>query len=249
MDRLRHLIVRPPAARADLSAWPARPGPPVGGLAAVVARMTLAVGLSCALLGGCERAGGGAAAGKNDGARGANGGASAGPGRIAAVHSPAVDKALAGFCDKRWPAAGADARAFGPGPASRPLGKDVDHSGRWRWINYWATWCKPCLEEMPMLGRWRDALVRERRPFALELWSVDEDLSALQERVKAGVPGPVRHIRSPDTLADYLQTLGMDRDAVLPIHMLVDPQGMLRCVRVGSVRPADWGTVRKLVTR
>src|SRR5258706_9053160 len=28
----------------------------------------------------------------------------------------------------------------------------------WRWVNVWATWCKPCVEELPLLGRWHDQL-------------------------------------------------------------------------------------------
>jgi thiol-disulfide isomerase/thioredoxin len=31
-------------------------------------------------------------------------------------------------------------------------------SNTWRWINVWATWCKPCVEEIPRLVKWRDKL-------------------------------------------------------------------------------------------
>lgn len=156
-------------------------------------------------------------------------------------------KLLDGFCDKHWPAAGADARPFGAGPVARALDAKAVHTGRWRWINFWATWCKPCIEEMPMLGRWRDALVKQGHPFALELWTIDEDQAALDARLKQGVPAPVWHVAGAEPLGDFLETLGLDRGAVLPIHMLVDPSGQLRCVRAGSVRPADWGIIRKLV--
>ena len=156
-------------------------------------------------------------------------------------------KVLDGFCDKHWPALGAGIQPFAGGPKARALDDKADHSGRWRWINFWATWCKPCIEEMPMLGRWRDALVKQRHPFALELWTVDEDQQALDARLKQGVPAPVWHVAGAEPLGDYLASLGLDRGAVLPIHMLVDPAGNLRCVRAGSVRPADWGIVRKLV--
>ncbi len=173
-------------------------------------------------------------------------GVPAGGARVAAVKPAEEDAALKTFCDKRWPASGPKSRAFGEGPAATPP-KGAKNAGKWRWINYWATWCKPCLAEMPMLGRWRDALVKDGLPVALELWSVDEDEAALKARVGKGVPGEVWRIAGPDPLGDYLAGLGMARDSVLPIHMVVDPQGKLRCVRVGSVRPAHWGTVKKLL--
>ncbi len=156
---------------------------------------------------------------------------------------------LAGFCDKHWPGSGAGVLPFGAGPlATAQPGARVGKGG-WRWINFWATWCKPCLEEMPMLARWRDALVKEELDFTLELWSVDEDASALQAWMAKGSPAPVWQVQSAEALGDWLAAVGADRDAVLPIHVLVDPKGQLRCVRLGSVRPADWGTVRKLVGR
>ncbi len=164
--------------------------------------------------------------------------------------SASIDpKLLAGFCDKHWPGSGPDVRPFGGGPAATQLDPKANHKGNWRWINFWATWCKPCLEEMPMLGKWRDALVKEGHPFALELWSVDEDKDALDQRLKQGVPGPVWHVASAAPLGDYLEGVGLDREAVLPIQMLIDPNGNLRCVRLGSVRPPDYGKVRKLVGR
>ena len=93
----------------------------------------------------------GAAAGRTAGV--APAGRAAGVAGTAAV---ALDpKLVAGFCDKHWPGSGPDVKPFGAGPAARALDSKANHAGKWRWINFWATWCKPCLEEMPMLGRWR----------------------------------------------------------------------------------------------
>jgi len=167
-------------------------------------------------------------------------------GRVAAV--AADSQALTSFCDAHWPGIGVpSARPF-IGPPTRPLAHTVlPPAGQWRWINYWATWCAPCLEEMPLLARWRDGLAKEGRPLELELWSVDEDAEALQNRLRAGIPGTLRWVESAQALAGYLGQLGMNPDSALPIHMLVDPDGQLRCVRVGSVRADNWGTVRALL--
>ncbi len=153
---------------------------------------------------------------------------------------------IAGFCDKHWPAG---AKPLGAGPTATARNGAKAGSGGWRWLNFWATWCKPCLEEMPMLGRWRDGLVKDGVDFTLELWSVDEDAEALAAREAKGLPGPVWQVASASALGDWLESLGADREAVLPIHALVDPKGDLRCLRLGSVRPADYPKVRKLVGR
>jgi thiol-disulfide isomerase/thioredoxin len=237
--------------------------------AATGAFAALAAAAAAALaLAGCDERKASAAAQGPDPGRVA-GVAQPDPGRIAApspaparagtrtagvAAAAAVDeKLLAGFCDKYYlapmPLKGAVAAqgAFGPGPAATPIAGARPGSGGWRWVNFWATWCKPCLEEMPMLGRWRDALVKEGTDFTLELWSVDEDADTVREAVKAGLPAPAWHVQSADKLGDWLEAYGVDREAVLPIQVLVAPSGQIRCLRLGSVRPADYAIVKQLL--
>ncbi len=52
-----------------------------------------------------------------------------------------------------------------------------DFRGKRILLNYWATWCKPCLEEMPALQRSRDILEKENYIFLL---ASDQSLATIQ---------------------------------------------------------------------
>ncbi len=76
--------------------------------------------------------------------------------RFASVKK-STQASAAAFCDKSYPASGDGARRFVPA-ALRPFGAAAPEKAKgWTWINVWATWCKPCVEEMNVLNRWRDA--------------------------------------------------------------------------------------------
>jgi thiol-disulfide isomerase/thioredoxin len=161
--------------------------------------------------------------------------------------------AQSAFCERTWPAGGEGARRWSA-PPLRPVPGAADAApppGAWRWVNLWATWCAPCVEEMELLGRWREGFARDGVPVAFELLSVDDvDAGAPIAAARAkGLPGDVRWLRSPDDLPALLDALGVDRGAAIPIHALVDPAGWLRCVRVGAVHAQDWAAARALVAR
>ena len=42
-------------------------------------------------------------------------------------------------------------------------------------VDFWATWCKPCVEEMPRLAKWREKLGAAGKRYELSFISVDED--------------------------------------------------------------------------
>lgn len=130
------------------------------------------------------------------------------------------------------------------------LAGDVTSGSGWRWVNVWATWCKPCLEEMPMLASWRDRLARDEVAVDMIFLSVDADAETVAELRKSRpeIPeGP--RIASVDDLPTWMASIGLDESSVLPIHLFVDPAERIRCVRMGGIGEHDYDTVKRVVTQ
>jgi hypothetical protein len=166
------------------------------------------------------------------------------PERFASVKKTA-NKAAQQFCEKSYPKSGDGSRKLAL-PATRTA---PDAVKGWTWLNVWATWCTPCVEEMGLLNRWRDAASREGLGLTFQLLSIDEsDAEPKLTAWKAkNLPGSILWIRGPDDFPPFLDSLGVDRNAAIPIHVLVDPSGMVRCVRVGAIHEENWGAVRDLI--
>jgi len=116
----------------------------------------------------------------------------------------------------------------------------ADFRGRVVLVNFWATWCAPCLEEMPSIERLRRSL--DERSFAVLAVNVGE---------------------GPRVAGDFAGKMGLgfnfllDRDMktskawgarVLPATFIVDPQGKVRYSYYGAI---DWSRadVRDAISR
>ncbi len=118
-------------------------------------------------------------------------------------------------------------------PALRGDGSEValaDFRGRVVLLNFWATWCAPCVREMPSLDRLQAAL----GPEGLDVVAVSEDRKqALAEAFLAE--------HELDNLALYMDRRGAVARAFglrgLPTTYLIDREGRL----VGGLQgPAEW---------
>ena len=178
-----------------------------------------------------------------------DGGASAGEkpaegrSRVDAVQAskPKID--VAGFCDVR-PAAGQGKKLALP-----ELRSEAPKPGSgWQWINVWATWCKPCVEELPMLTGLRSKFAADGLPLSLLFLSVDaEDAEVGAFEAKHGkVEGGVQ-IKDAATMPQWLASIGLDENSALPIHLFVDETGEIRCVRMGGMSEKDYETVKGIV--
>jgi thiol-disulfide isomerase/thioredoxin len=104
-----------------------------------------------------------------------------------------------------------------------------EHRGRVVLVNFWATWCKPCEDEMPSMER----LYRSLAPAGFELVavSVDEaavDVAAFRDRV--GTTFPIALDPSQEVSRLY-QTQGF------PESLLLDQEGRILERYVG---PREW---------
>jgi len=173
------------------------------------------------------------------------------PSRFASAKKEASNRTAA-FCEKQWPAAAVGARKYIEIP-ERPLAGApavaAAPGASWKWVNLWATWCLPCVEEMGLLARWKRSLAKDGIALDLELWSVDEEEANLRQFLaQTAVPGRVRWLRDQKDLPAVLDSLGADRASGIPVHALVDGSGNLRCLRVGSVHDEDYGAVKAILS-
>ncbi len=117
--------------------------------------------------------------------------------------------------------------------------------GKVVFVNFWATWCPPCREEMPsMLRLARDLEARYPGKFKMVAVSVDEDLAAVRAYFGAppfaGLPKELTIAHDPDqavTKAYYCTARGTCPDLKFPETYIVDKAGRLVAYVVG---PRDW---------
>ncbi|HET9624933.1 MAG TPA: hypothetical protein VFP84_26380 [Kofleriaceae bacterium] len=119
----------------------------------------------------------------------------------------------------------------------------------WRWVNVWATWCKPCVEEMPRLLAWRDKLAAAGKKVDLQFVSVDDSDDAIAEfRASHPATPPSVRITSAAERGAWLKTFSLD-DGAIPIQLFVSPANKLRCARAGGVREKDYAVIEKVLTQ
>jgi len=100
-------------------------------------------------------------------------------------------------------------------------------AGKWLIINYWATWCPPCLEEMPELV----TLYDDRRADVMVIGVVFDDENV--EEVKRYVDDML--ISYPIVLGNKTIIEKIGSAAVLPTTYIFNPQGKLIKVKHGIV--------------
>ncbi len=108
------------------------------------------------------------------------------------------------------------------------------HRGRWVVINYWATWCAPCLKELPDLSAFNTAR-DDVEVIGLAFEEIDPaEMRAFLKQRPVSYPIALIDVYQPP--ADFSVPRG------LPMTYLIDPQGAVTRRFLGPVTSAELAT-------
>lgn len=165
------------------------------------------------------------------------------------VAAIAFTAAAAGFWVARWmpqtpevPVATSSKPSASEGPEGQPApavslpdtdGKSrslADWPGKWLLVNFWATWCAPCMHEIPYLIA---AQTRYQKAGLQVLGIAIDDPDAVQSLMKEkgfNYPSLVGDEQVQTIMGQFGNTLG-----ALPYTVLISPDGVIRYIELGGV--------------
>ena len=108
----------------------------------------------------------------------------------------------------------------------------TDYRGKWVLINFWATWCTPCLSEIPELTSLHDAHKNK------DLWVIGIAMDS-GSRKKVADFAQAHGISYPVVMGDRKITAQIGKIEVLPTSYLYNPKGEQVSYQAGEVTRAE----------
>jgi thiol-disulfide isomerase/thioredoxin len=129
---------------------------------------------------------------------------------------------IPGFWEQQWPT-----------PGGEVLGMQ-SLKGRPLLLNFWATWCPPCVEELPLIN----AFYREHRANGWQVLALAVDQLAPVQKFLQSMPLDFPVGLAGSVGADWARNLG-NLAGGLPFSVVLDSQGSVVQRKIGRLVAAD----------
>jgi len=115
-----------------------------------------------------------------------------------------------------------------------------DYRGKVVWLDFWASWCPPCLTSLPELEALRKEMPAAK--FQIVAINIDEQPDKARRFLKKQ---PVGYPSATDPKGELPEVFGLE---TMPTSYLIDQKGVIRMVHKGY-REGDLDKIKAEVTR
>ncbi len=109
-----------------------------------------------------------------------------------------------------------------------------DFKGKYVYIDVWATWCGPCIAEIPFLKKVEEKYEGKNIAFVSISVDVQKDFEKWKKFVKDKQLGGIQLFADKNWNSDFIKSFGINS---IPRFILIDPSG--KVVSADAARPSD----------